>query len=216
MTPNVPKAVRPGKREMDQFGPKMRALIPRHRAFVSEYVRLGQAAPAARAAGYQAGPQSFARNGKGKGSGLRSQASRLLDRKDVADAIVEEATRRLATQLPLNLALVQRLADGSAGNDDHPVRHNIRLKALELMIDRGGLGPKLQVEHTGEVVVTVRERWERIARMAAARGEDPQALLANLPEPERLSIMGAIQTEMAGPVVEAEFEEVTEHSLSQE
>jgi hypothetical protein len=46
--------------------------------------------------------------------------------------------------------------------------------------------------------------------MAAARGEDPQALLANLPEPERLSIMGAIQTEMAGPVVEAEFEEVAE------
>lgn len=204
----VPKHLRAGKRDMEEFGPKMRLLSVRHRAFVTSYVKHGVASQAAREAGYQSGPASFVPNGRGKGAGLRNQASKLLDRKDVSDAIVEESTRRLASQLPVNLALVQKIADGSAGNADHPIRHNVRMKALELMIDRGGLGPKLQVEHTGEIVVSVRERWERIARMAAARGEDPQALLANLPEAERVAITSAIQLEIAGPVVEAEFQEV--------
>lgn len=186
------------------WGAKMRALSPKHRIFVAEYVRLGVATEAARRAGYAHGPASNLADGRGKGAGIRVTASRLLDRQDIAEAIIEETSRRLATNLPVNLALVGRLADGSAGTELHPVRYNIQLKALELMIDRGGLGPKLQVEHSGAVGITVRDRWERIARMAAARGEDPTHLLANLPEPERLAIMGAIE----GEVTDAEYEEV--------
>jgi terminase small subunit-like protein len=180
------------------IGPRMRDLRPRHRTFVQWYCRLRNATAAARKAGYRdAGTNS-----------IRVMASRLLDRDDVSKAIVEESLRRLRANLPVNLELVQSIAEGTAAKgDDQPVSYAVRLKALELLVDRGGAGPKLEVEHTGNVEVTVRERWELIARQAAARGEDPKALLNNLAPAERDIILAALEHK---PVIEAEYEELEE------
>lgn len=183
------------------IGPRMRDLRPRHREFVKWFCQLRNASQAARKAGFKdAGTNS-----------IRVTASRLLDRKDVADAVVEETLRRLRCDLPVNLELVKQIATGEAAKgDDMPVSYAVRLKALELMVGAGGAGPKLQVEHTGEVEVTVRARWEKLARMAAARGEDPHTLLANLPEADRLAIMQAIAHEETPGALDAEFEEAEE------
>lgn len=194
-TPN--NAVR-GDAHPHAIGPRMRDLSPRHRTFVQEYCRTRNATQAARAAGYKD-------NGKGN---IRGMAYEVLHREDVSKAVHEECLRRLRVHLPVNLELVQQIADGTAaGPDDRPIAPSVRLKALEMLVGAGGAGPRVQVEHTGEVQVTVRDRWEKIARMAAARGEDPTLLLANLPEPERVAIMAAIERAENG-AIDAEFEEV--------
>lgn len=176
------------------IGPRMRDLRPQHREFVKWYCQLRNATRAARKAGYKD-------NGT---NSIRVMASRLMDRDDIARAITEEALRRMRCDMPVHLELVRAIADGSAAQgDDRPVAHSTRLKALDLLVAAGGGGPRVQVEHTGEIVVTVRERWEKIARMAAARGESPEALLANLPEQDRRAILVALERP-----VDAEFEEV--------
>jgi len=170
---------------------------------------MGNATAAARKAGYMDGPASTQPGGKGKGSGLRSHASRLLDRKDISDAIVEECTRRLSADLPVNLALVQSIATGTAGSEERPIGHAVRLKALEMMLNRGGLGESLNITQKVEVEVTVRDRWEKVARMVAARGESPTDLLRNLPGPEREAILRAIEWKNEIPI-DIEAEEVEE------
>ena len=209
MAANVPAAhqVRADERA---FGPKMRQLAPRHRLFVLEYAKCRNATEAARRAGYTAGPASGQAKAKGRGSGLRVTASRLLDRDDISQAIVEETLRRLKADLPVNLELVQQIATGKAGNEDRPVSHAIRLKALELIVNRAA-PETLKVEHGGQVEVTVRDRWERVCRMAALRGEDPETLLRNLPPADQEAIRQALaRQEAAASAIETTYEEIGE------
>jgi len=190
----VPSA--PAKLDLEKaHGPKMRALSAKYRTFVSVYAKCRNATEAARQAGFQA-----------KGAGLRSVASRLLDRDDVAQAIVEETLRRLKADLPVNLGLVQAIASGEAGTEERPVSHAIRLKALEMMVGRAA-PETLRVEQDVKVEVTVRDRWERLCRMAVARGEDPEVMIRNLPEADRVAIMGALQA--PARVSDADYEETT-------
>lgn len=178
----------------------MRDLKPQHRKFVQEFCKLKNATAAARKAGYKD-------NGT---NSIRVMASQLMDRDDVSKAIVEETLRRLRASLPVHLGLVQEIAEGRTKHpDDQPISPAVRLKALELMTGAAGVGPTTRVEQEVRVEVTVRDRWERLARMAAARGEDPQTVLANLPEPERLAVMRAIEGPQA-EAVDAEYEEVEE------
>lgn len=184
----------------------MRALHPRHRLFVAEYVHLRNATEAARVAGYTSGPATKSANGRGRGSNLRKYASELLARDDVAQAVVEETLRRLKADLPVHLDLVHRIADGRAGTDERPVSHAVQLKALEMIVSRAA-PETLRVEGEVRVEVTVRDRWERLCRMAVARGDDPETLIRNLPETDQSAIRAALQ---APTTVDATYEEVTE------
>lgn len=205
----VPRA-HPVVADAKAFGPKMRALAPRHRLFVTEYVRCRNATEAARVAGYRQGIASTQANGRGKGSNLRKTASELLARQDVSDAVVEETLRRLKADLPVHLDLVARLADGRAGTEERPVSHAVQLKALELVVNKAA-PDTLKIEQDVKVEVTVNERWERLCRMAVARGEDPEAVLRNLP-PEQQAVIRAALEHKAAVVgaTPAEFEEVQE------
>lgn len=185
----------PAKIDLEKaFGPKMRGLKPSYRTFVSEFAKCRNATEAARRAGFQA-----------KGSGLRSVASRLLDRDDIAQAVVEETLRRLKADLPVNLGLVQSIATGEAGTENRPVSHQVRLKALEMMVERAAPAT-LRVEQDIRVEVTVRDRWEKLCRMAVARGEDPEVMIRNLPEADRIAVLAALQTPAS--VTDAQTEEV--------
>lgn len=188
------------------YGPKMRKLIPRHRVFVVEYVRLKNATEAARRAGYTSTDASSSSTGRGKGAGLRVTASRLLDRDDIADAIVEETLRRLKADMHVNMGLVQEIATGACGNENHPLSHATRLKALEIMLDRAA-PPTMKIEQDVKVEITVRDRWEKLCRMAVARGDDPESILRNLPETDRIAIRTALEHKEAA-TIDTEFEEV--------
>jgi hypothetical protein len=119
--------------------------------------------------------------------------------------VVEETLRRLKADLPLNFGLVQAIAQGTAGTEERPVSHAIRLKALEMMVGRAA-PETLRVEQEVRVEVTVRDRWEKLCRMAVARGEDPEVMIRNLPDTDRVAILAALKAPVG--TTEAEYEEV--------
>jgi hypothetical protein len=158
----------------------MKALIPRHRAFVLAYFDTDppSATEAARLAGYQDHPLS--KDPHANKGAIRVTATRLMQREDIKAALVEEARRRLAWDLPVRIRTVAKIA-----NND---QHKDQLKANLALLNRGGLPDVREVAHTHTVTLTDAEKWAKIREICEKHG---------LPMPE-----GAPVT------VEAEYVEV--------
>ena len=118
-----------------EYGPAMRALMPRHRAFVIAMFELGDHptnSDCARAAGYE-----------GSTTVIATTAHRIAHHEKVQLAIKEEAERRCTTMMPLAL---RRL--GSILLDK---QHTDSLAAVKHSLAIGGISPSQQIEVTHKI-----------------------------------------------------------------
>jgi hypothetical protein len=142
-----------------QFGPKMRLLSPRQRAFVIAFVEAGNQnyAEAYRSAGY-------ARDDTG------GNASRVANSPKIQAAILEETSSRLHSMAPVALATVLKIAT----TDNHPAQ----FAAAKHILAATGFNQRqsIDVNHQGNVEVGF---GELLAQLKQLR----QAGLTELPSP---------------------------------
>lgn len=149
-----------------RLGPAMRALNERQRRFVIAMLDLGCQANHTRAAvlaGYG-----------GTNETLRVTGHRLSHDDKVQAAILEEARKRLTTGTIAAVSLlIDTITDTTADRKD-------RLKASQILMDRGGLHAisehTVKVEHTDDRA----EKLAKLIALAKAQGIDPRSLLGNL------------------------------------
>lgn len=163
-THNLPACAVPDEARL---GPAMRALNERQRAFVIAMLDLGCASNHTRAAEI-AGYSTASRDA------LTVTAHRLAHDSRVQEALLEEARKRLtAGTLQATALLVETIGDVTAERKD-------RLKAAQMLLDRGGLHAltehKVQVEHTDNR----EEKIRRLVDLARAQGKDPKEFIGNL------------------------------------
>lgn len=148
------------------LGPAMKALSPRHRAFVLLMFATGGGSgdmtKIARLAGY---------TDKGNGA-IQVQAHRLAHREDVQRAIEEESRRRVKSLLP---AAIQQL-EAIMVNP----QHKDQLKAVAMTLGRAGLVEVSESKHTHEVILTRDEKIAEIASLAKSLGRDPAEFLGQV------------------------------------
>ncbi len=108
-----------------RLGPKMNALVPRRRAFVSALMNQGtrNATEAAKTAGYK----------QDNYQALKVTASELMHDDAVQEAIQEEAKRRITAMLPLAIETVASLMENPQESGA------VRLKAGLSVMDRSGV-----------------------------------------------------------------------------
>jgi len=163
------------------FGPFMKALLPRQRAFVDAMITGGDTnyTRAALTAGYS----------DSETSSIRVTAHRLAHDAKVLAAIHEESVRRVKANLPLAIRVIMEIAE------DPLAAGNVKLKAAEMLLNRGGMHVVTKIESTKTVVhqLSSDQRTRRIAELMA---KAPKAL----PAPANSAIS------------DAEFEEVVEPS----
>jgi hypothetical protein len=124
----------PAESWLDDLGPRMRALNPRHRTFVIAYLAVANATEAARLAGYTEGTASSEADGRGMGAGLRVTAARLKKRPDIAAGIREEARRQVMLTLPRDYPTIREMAHcGTAGGKR--IKAKDQLEALIFLIE---------------------------------------------------------------------------------
>lgn len=169
------------------MGDAMLALTPRQRAFVTVLLTSGRNnhAAAAKMAGYQGTADTLAVTGH-----------RLAHDQKVLRAIREESDRRIRAHAVLATGVLIEIAG------DDMAQHKDRLKAVEMLLNRGGLHAitesKQVIEHhdlTGKALI------ERVKQLAGEIGADPVKLL------------GTVGIEEAKPtpeMIDAEFTEVIE------
>lgn len=151
------------------LGPAMRAILPRHRLFVIACLDSGvkiDFTRAARIAGYA--------RGKPGDSTLRVRGHRLAHSPKIQAAILEESQKRLqAGTMAATGLLMKIVADPKEETKD-------RLKAAQMVLDRGGLGSvtvhKVDVTHTDNRI----EKVAKIVELARLMGQDPKQLLGSL------------------------------------
>lgn len=145
-----------------EFGPKMRALSDKQRAFVMAMVEFPGVsnAEAARMAGYS-----------DKAEGAKVVACRLMQDKKVVEALHEQAGKRLWAISLKAAARVDQLIDSE---DD-----TVALKASLSILDRVGHAPQQNInvhqhvtDNSGKAIM------ERIHALAAKHGLDAQKLLS--------------------------------------
>ena len=147
------------------FGPAMSLLNERERAFVVAWNNGGQrnASMAVRAAGYS----------QTNGS-EHVQAHRLLHNPRIQAAIIEDQKARLIG------------LDADATNTVKEIMNNpqapapSRLKAAEMVYNRGGLGITSVTEHNINVTLTNSEKMGKLHDLASELGIDPKVLLGNI------------------------------------
>lgn len=163
-TTPVPSSILELVGEDAKFGPAMKVLSPRARAFVMALVELGGKGMdrAALMAGF-----------KGTKGGLQVSASRLAADPKVQAALVEEA-KALArsSSLAAVTTTVQVMVDESAPKQQ-------RLNAAVRIMALAGLEPEktTNVNHTIEVTPSTREQVHDVIRLARDVGIDPRKLL---------------------------------------
>lgn len=148
-----------------KLGPAMRALNERQRRFVIAMLDLGCQSNHYRAAvlaGYN-----------GNENTLRVTAHRLAHDERVQAAILEEARARLTSgTIAAASFLFDVISNPKAQDKD-------RLKAAQMLMDRGGLHAlsehKITVEHTDDRA----EKIKKLVEMCLANGEDPKKVLGN-------------------------------------
>lgn len=144
-----------------EFGPKMRKLSDRQRAFVMVLVEFPalSGAEAARQAGYS-----------DTADGAKVRACNLLQDKKIVEAMQEQAGKRLwATSLKA-AARLDQLID----SEDEAVA----LKAAAAVLDRSALAPMQQININQNITDnTGRAVMDRIQRAAAVLGIEPGQLL---------------------------------------
>lgn len=163
------KARPPQLPETDQFGPAMMAVKnPKHRAFIMAYVTLtnGNAQEAMRVAGYE---------DKGTGA-LRVLGCRLLQRQDILAALREVVISRISADLPVYVSTLARVA--------HADGHKDQVKALGMLMSRGGLPEITQRDVNVNVTITTEQKVAEIRQMAEDLGLDPAKLLGNVTDAE--------------------------------
>jgi len=155
-----------------ELGPAMKAITVMERAFVYAIVECGgNSTNAAGAAGYCANDtdeQSRRRK-------LNTIGSQKMRSPKIADAIQEEARKRLKTGAFIGVETLLHLANESTSE-------KIRLQAALALIDRNGMAVTTKHEVEVRDFRSTKEIIERIEALARKRGIDPKMLLGG-PEP---------------------------------
>lgn len=148
------------------FGPAMQVLSPKHRAFVEAYLLLNcEATAAARAVGY-------VDNGN---NSISVQGHRLIHRPDVLAAIREKTLAQIAADVPVYRKALDVIAR---------TPHKDQVKAIGMLLNRGGL-PEITEKHISiTVALTRQEKEAEIKLMAETLGLDPKLLLGTVTEAE--------------------------------
>lgn len=144
-----------------EFGPKMRVLTEKQRAFVMAHVEFPalSGAGAARLAGYS-----------DAGEGAKVRACMMLQDKKIVDAIQEQAGKKLWAISLKAAGRVELLVDSK---DDA-----VALKASLAILDRVGLAPEQKVNiHQTVTDQSGKAIMERIRSLALKHGLDEQKLL---------------------------------------
>lgn len=150
----------------EKLGEAMLGLNEKQRVFVIAVVVFGCAnnhTRAARLAGYE-----------GTLNSLRVQAHRLAHNPKVQAALLEEARKRFqaGTVAAVDVAM-EFLADTKADP-------RVRLKAAELVMDRGGLPKATEHRVVSSYEPTREEKLLELVSLARALGQDPRTFLGNL------------------------------------
>ncbi len=150
----------------DRLGDAMLELNPRQRMFVLAVVLFGCASNqtrAARLAGYD-----------GTVSSLKVQAHRLAHNPKVQAALLEEAKKHFQA----GTIAAGQLAMKFVGDD--AIDPRIRLKAAEMVLDRGGLHKTTEQIVRSTYEPSREEKLLRLVEVARALGQDPRVLLGSL------------------------------------
>ena len=167
-----------------EFGPMMRAITARQRAFVIAYFTAGDnnATNAAKAAGYSASSEVS----------LRVQGYSSLHSPRVQAAMHEYARSRLQARVPSYLRELDYLA-----TDRKSTPPETRLKAALGGLNRAGLGGEININQNVAVTLSFDEKVLELRRLAALAGDDPDKALE-----------GLAPLAKAGVVTDAEYEEI--------
>lgn len=153
--------------EITEYGPAMKGLRPKLRAFVLAYCTNGcNATEAAREAGY---------NDTGTGA-IKVIAHRHLQRLDVLAAIREWTLARTRANLPVYMNLIERIADTPGHKDE--------FKAALALANRGGMAEVQKHEHEHVHVLTYAEKLARIKEIAAKNNAPLEFFLGETVEGE--------------------------------
>lgn len=160
----------------------MLALNDRQRAFVYHLVDQGGSnyTRAASKAGYE-----------GDVATLQVQGSRLAHDERIAAAMVEEARRRLHATALLAASELHKIVE------DETTSKTIKLRAIQMVLNRTGLGSSQTHLVKHEVTVTDQEKIANIQEMASKLGLDPAKLLGSY-----------------GITIDADFEEIPNKQLT--
>ncbi len=184
-----------------EFGPAMRRLLPRQRAFVQAYMALGASGRgmghrAAAIAGYDGDEES-----------LRVRGSVLLSDQRVQDALLEEGRKALNSHGPIAADVVHEIMV------DPTVAKKDRLRAAEMVLNRSGLHGttehKVQVEHQVDEGLMLR----KVEMLCAQLGLDPRKLLGPVLAAKAQQIEHDRQAVVDAEFVEVELDEETEALL---
>lgn len=172
-----------------RFGPAMKALNPRQRAFVISMLETGKNNNMlhAKNAGYSGTDQALAVTGYRLSHDDRIQA-----------AVHEEAQRRLNSAAVIATSRVVSLLDS---NDE-----KIQLKAAEMLFNRTGLHAKTEHKVTVEHIEDDKTLVDQARRLAAELGVDITKMIG----------YSQTQLEDRGPVIDGEFTEAEPATLSYE
>jgi phage terminase small subunit len=157
-------AARPVKLRDYELGPDMLALTDKQRNFVFHLMEAGGTnfTRAAALAGYT-----------GTADALASHASRLAHDEKIGRAMFEEAKRRLAASAILAVSELHKVLN------DPLAKMNIKLRAIQMVLDRVGMGTSQTHVVKHEVTVSEEERLENIRDMAARLNLNADKLLGS-------------------------------------
>ncbi len=162
-----------------KFGPAMRKLNDRQRAFV--WAMLSPTGngdlnhlEAARLAGYS-----------GDNASLRVTGYRLYHDERIRAAMLEEGHARLGAAVPIATAVLVQIAQNS-------LKEGPRLKAISMILNRAGLPEITKHEVAVKRELSETEKIERAVSLAKSLGLDPRTLLGKVgvtlpPEPAPVS-----------------------------
>lgn len=176
--------------DMGDYGPAMKALRGRQRAFVLSMLETGKSDNSfhARNAGYTGNDQS-----------IWATAYRLAHDPKVQAAIHEEAERRLKGSAILATSTVVKLLDS---NDQ-----KIQLRAAEMIFNRVGLHATTEHKVTVEHIEDDKTLLDKARRLAGELGIDISKMVGHSHE---------TPLQIAAPVIEGEFVEVAVDLISAE
>lgn len=163
MTDNLPTVAE----NTHDFGPAMKALLPKQRAFVLAYCTSANAngTEAARMAGYA-----------DRSDAIKVQASRLLKRPDILAGIREVVLQNMSADLPVLHEALKKVALSA--------QHKDQTKAILALMNRGGLPDVTERNINVNVTVSQAEKIAEIRQLADEMGLDPEKLLGSISDAE--------------------------------
>lgn len=181
----------------DGLGPRMRALLPKQRAFVRAMVMTGGGnhTRAATMAGY----------GGSNPESVRATAYRLAHSPMVLQAIREVADAEIRSNILVGTAVLVEIAQNP--------HHKDRLKAAQALLDRGGLIVAQQLNVNISDETSNGDVVDRIRILATQLGVDPSTLLGRAGHG---IVKNAALPAPAAPAIDVEFEEVPSGSAGLE